>query len=202
VKISSGSLRGMGIIMPKNQITRPTLSRVREAVFNILTNHLEDAVFWDLFSGSGAVGLTALSMGARECVFVEQDRPAIAALTRNIQEAKERFLSNGDGSAQTTLMPTSLVKAWRRLLKMAPPDIIWADPPYSESVKWAQHFQQELANFVKDGALLVMEMQTEDLDAAEKGQNLVDPQWELVKTRKYGGCSIVIWRRNERNQQP
>jgi 16S rRNA (guanine966-N2)-methyltransferase len=161
----------------------------------MLSNHLEDAVFWDLFSGSGAVGLSALSLGVRECVFVEQDRPAIIALSRNIEEAKKRFLSNGDSPVPMTLLPFDMSKAWTRLLRLTPPSLIWADPPYKESLKWALFFKEQLAKFVSSGTLLVMEMQTEDLDAAEKSEVLVDPNWELVKTRKYGACSIIIWRK-------
>jgi 16S rRNA (guanine966-N2)-methyltransferase len=181
--------------MPKNQITRPTLAKVREAIFNILMNEIQEAVFWDLFSGSGAIGLTALSMGAKECVFVEQNRPATIALTRNIDEAQKRFRSGEDTPGKTTLIPSDFDKAWHRLVSLTPPDIVWADPPYSESVTRAQFLKKHLADIVKSGSLLVMEMQSDDLQAAEKEQVLVDPQWDLIKTRKYGNCSLVFWRR-------
>lgn len=195
MKISSGSLRGMRIIMPKNEITRPTLSKVREAVFNILGNDLNDHVFWDLFSGSGAIGLTALSLGARECVFVEHERHAIQALRENMEEAKKRFLSNNETPAQMTLIPGEFSKAWKRIVLTTSPDVVWADPPYKETVKWAQFLKKELPAFVKPQTLLIMEMQSDDLEAAEKEQFLIDPQWETVKTRKYGGSSLVIWRK-------
>ncbi len=195
MKISSGSLRGMGIIMPKNQITRPTLSRVREAVFNILMNDLSGLVFWDLFSGSGAIGLSALSLGARECIFVESEKQAISALNKNLVEAKKRFLSNGESPPISLLFSNELDKVWKRLLLRAPPDIVWADPPYVESLQWSLFLRKELSDFVQAGALLFMEMRAEDLEKAEKEKLLVDPQWELVKTRKYGACSLVLWRK-------
>ena len=194
MKINSGPLKGMRIIIPKNEITRPTLSRVREAVFNMLRNYLPDAVFWDLFSGSGALGLVALSLGAAEVVFVEQDPPAIQALRQNIEEAKKRFLSNGDEVPQIGLLPHEFNRAWENLKKRKQPDIVWADPPYKESVKWTLFLLKELPSFVSQGTLLVMEMLNDDYEAAEKNQAFVAPQWELVKARKYSSSIIVIWR--------
>lgn len=194
MNISSGFLRGMKIIMPKNKITRPTLSRVREAVFNILAPDLQGSIFWDLFAGSGAIGLTALSEGARDCVFVEEERMALQALKANIEEAKKRALSNGEEAITPLLIPTNLAKSWNRLLSLEPPDIIWADPPYEDSVKWALLLRENLKDFVKPGGLFLMEMENEDLQKA--GEDfLLDPAWEALKTRKYGGSAIVVWRK-------
>ncbi len=194
MKISSGFLRGMKIIMPKNKITRPTLSRVREAVFNILAPDLQGSIFWDLFSGSGALGLTAISEGARDCVFLEEDRTALLALKTNIEEAKKRAVSDGQPPIKAYLIPASLAKSWNRLLSLEPPDIIWADPPYEDSVKWALLLRQQLMSFVKSGGLFLMEMKSDDL--AKAGEEfLLDPAWETLKTRKYGGSSIVVWRK-------
>lgn len=195
MKVSSGILRGMMLSMPRNQITRPTLSKMREAIFNILGNDLSDLVFWDLFSGSGAIGFSALSLGAKECVFVEEDRAAVQAVQKNMEEAKKRFLSSEEPLPQMILIPSDLKKNWKRLMSLSSPDIVWADPPYVDSTKWGEFLKKELSSFVKSGALLIMEMKSDDLATAESEDFLVDPQWELVKTRKYGGSSLVIWRK-------
>ena len=181
--------------MPKNKITRPTLSRVREAVFNILAPYLPDAVFWDLFSGSGAVGLTALSHGAKACLFVEEERAAVAALRRNIEEAKRRIMNDAQTQVSISMLAIDLQKAWPRLSRLAPPDLVWADPPYSESVQWAAKLKLQLAKIAHPGCILVLELQNTDLEAAGESF-LLDPVWETVKTRKYGGISIVIWRKH------
>jgi 16S rRNA (guanine966-N2)-methyltransferase len=196
MKISSGTLRGMGIIMPKNQITRPTLSKLRQAIFNILGNDLSGMVFWDLFSGSGAIGLSALSLGAQEGVFVEEESAAVEALRKNIDEAKKRFQVYGE-TPPMTLIASDLNKGWSRLRSLTVPDIVWADPPYAESLKWAKSLKTDLASFMKKDALLVMEIQSDHLISAEKEGFLVDAQWELVKTRKYGHCSLVIWKKHQ-----
>lgn len=74
--------------VPKGGATRPTSSRLREAVFNILQEEIEGAVFLDIFAGSGAVGIEALSRGAKSATFIEQDRNAFLALNNNLQSLK------------------------------------------------------------------------------------------------------------------
>ena len=185
----------MGIIMPKNQITRPTLSKVRAAIFNILGNDLKGLVFWDLFAGSGAIGLSALSLGAKSVVLVEQDIAACKALKQNIEEAKKRFVKSEAVLIEPILLASELKKVWSRLSKLTPPDLIWADPPYVESLSWASFLKSELPHFVNEGTLLMMEIQSDEVKQAEQKSLLVDPQWDLVKTKQYGNCSLVIWRK-------
>ena len=88
MRIIAGNWRGRKIVAPKGEITRPTADRTRERLFSMLTSRLgdfEDLQILDLFSGSGALGLEALSRGAAHCTFVEQDRDAIRALEKNIE---------------------------------------------------------------------------------------------------------------------
>lgn len=87
MRIIAGEWRGRKIVAPKGDTTRPTADRTRERLFSMLTSRLGDFAdlqILDLFSGSGALGLEALSRGAAQCTFVEQDRDAIAALEKNI----------------------------------------------------------------------------------------------------------------------
>lgn len=161
----------------------------------MLAPDLYEAVFWDLFSGSGAVGLSALSRGARECVFVEEEREAITALRSNIAEAQRRLRQDEDSTATMDLLAMDLSKAWHRLLSSSTPDIVWADPPYSDSLRWADFFREKLTNLMMPGSLLVMEFATTDVEAAERLFS-VDPRWESVKTRRYGEVSILIWRKH------
>lgn len=87
MRIIAGDWRGRKIVTPKGDTTRPTADRTRERLFSMLTSRLGDFTdlqVLDLFSGSGALGLEALSRGAAHCTFVEQDREAIKALEKNI----------------------------------------------------------------------------------------------------------------------
>ncbi|MFZ5794795.1 MAG: RsmD family RNA methyltransferase, partial [Pseudomonadota bacterium] len=87
MRIIAGKWRGRPIVAPKGDATRPTADRVREALFSMLASRLgsfEDLAVADLFAGSGALGLEALSRGAASCIFVEQDKAALDALRTNI----------------------------------------------------------------------------------------------------------------------
>ncbi len=84
MRITGGQWRGRALLMPKSDAVRPTQDRVREALFGLLQPVLPGAAFLDLFAGSGAVGLEALSRGAREATFLERDRTVFATLLRNL----------------------------------------------------------------------------------------------------------------------
>jgi len=120
MRIISGLWRGRAIVAPKGDATRPTADRTREALFSMLTSRLgsfEGLAVADLFAGSGALGLEALSRGAASCLFVEQDRAAIDALKANIA----KLGAKADVRAQSVM---ALPPATQPL------DVILMDPPY------------------------------------------------------------------------
>lgn len=123
MRIIAGQWRGRNIIAPKGDATRPTADRTREALFSMLTSRLgsfDGLAVADLFAGSGALGLEALSRGAATCVFVEQDRAAIDALRANIA----KLGAKADVRAQSVMaLPPAT----------APLDLILMDPPYGTS---------------------------------------------------------------------
>jgi 16S rRNA (guanine966-N2)-methyltransferase len=121
MRIIAGTWRGRPIVAPKGDATRPTADRTREALFSMLASRLgsfEELAVADLFAGSGALGLEALSRGAASCLFVEQDRTALEALKANIARL---------GAAGAEVRPTSALA-----LGPAPKplDLILMDPPY------------------------------------------------------------------------
>jgi 16S rRNA (guanine966-N2)-methyltransferase len=122
VRIIAGSWRGRRLTFPHGTDVRPTPDRVRETLFNWLREHVEGARCLDLYAGTGALGLEALSRGAREAVLVERDRALAAALDTNV-----RMLG---ANAQI------IVAAAERFLAQAtdPFDIVFLDPPYSEDL--------------------------------------------------------------------
>ena len=120
MRIIAGQWRGRPLVAPKGETSRPTADRTREALFSMLTSRLgsfEDLAVADLFAGSGALGLEALSRGAASCLFVEHDKPALDALRVNIA----KLGAKADVRAQSVL---ALGPA------RAPLDLILMDPPY------------------------------------------------------------------------
>lgn len=124
MRIIAGKWRGRPIVAPKGDATRPTADRVREALFSMLASRLgdfEDLAVADLFAGSGALGLEALSRGAASCIFVEQDKAALDALRTNITKLGGAKEIGADVRAQSVLALGHAV---------APLDLIVMDPPY------------------------------------------------------------------------
>jgi 16S rRNA (guanine966-N2)-methyltransferase len=123
MRIISGTWRSRPLIAPKGDTTRPTADRTRETLFSMLTSRLgtfEGLQVLDLFAGSGALGLEALSRGAAHCTFVEQDRAALDALEANI--AKLGAKQQCDVRRSSVLSLGSAIK---------PYDLILMDPPYA-----------------------------------------------------------------------
>lgn len=122
MRIISGQWRSRPLVAPKGDTTRPTADRTRETLFSMLTSRLgsfEDLRVLDLFAGSGALGLEALSRGAAHCTFVEQDEMALDALSKNITKL---------GAKEQCDVRKSSVMSMGSALK--PADIVLMDPPY------------------------------------------------------------------------
>lgn len=122
MRIVAGEWRGRKLVAPKGEATRPTADRTRETLFNMLTSRLgsfEGLKVADLFAGSGALGLEALSRGAAHCLFVEQDRAALDAIRANIAALEAR--SRAEVQAGSVMALGTSAEAF---------DLILADPPY------------------------------------------------------------------------
>lgn len=122
MRIIAGAWRGRKLVAPKGDATRPTADRMRETLFSMLTSRLgsfEGLQVADLFAGSGALGLEALSRGAATCLFVEQDRGAVEAIRANITALGARDQARVETGSATQLRAAT-----------APLDLILVDPPY------------------------------------------------------------------------
>lgn len=122
MRVIAGEWRGRALVAPKGDTTRPTADRTREALFSMLASRLgsfEGLAVADLFAGSGALGLEALSRGAASCLFVEQDKAALDALRANIAKLGAKGAEVRAGSA-LALGPA-----------IKPLDLILMDPPYA-----------------------------------------------------------------------
>src|SRR5579863_8060065 len=132
MRVIAGSFRSRTLQAPRGLATRPTSDRLRETLFNILAARIEGAVFADLYAGSGAVGIEAISRGASLVYFVDQAPPAIAAIRSNLAALK---INSG-----FQIVSSSVSAGCRRLSQPGPQPrcgIIFLDPPYAATDDYA-----------------------------------------------------------------
>ncbi|MFZ4811078.1 MAG: 16S rRNA (guanine(966)-N(2))-methyltransferase RsmD [Ilumatobacteraceae bacterium] len=161
MRVVAGELRGRTIVAPPGDTTRPTTDRVRESVFNSLASMglIQDAVVADLFAGSGAMGIEALSRGAARCTFVERDRAALHALRGNLTTL---------GLDDRTTVITSDVLAWVPAMRNV--DLVIVDPPYTF-----------------DGWPTLLGLIGAPHVLCEAAREVAAPDgWETVRAKKYG----------------
>jgi 16S rRNA (guanine(966)-N(2))-methyltransferase RsmD len=129
MRVIAGQFRSRPLTAPRGLDTRPTSDRLRETLFNVLAPRIEGAVFLDLYAGSGAVGIEALSRGAKEAIFVENAEPALRTIRGNLASLGIRggyALEARSAAAATKRLATS----GSRL------DIVFLDPPYADTAEY------------------------------------------------------------------
>jgi len=151
LKITSGSLKGRYLDAPKGEQTRPTSEKVRQSFFNAHRSLVEEAIFLDLFAGSGAMGIEALSCGASDVILVENHRLAIQAIEKNLQ-----LLQIVD---QVTLVRKDALQALEELeRKKTTFSIIFVDPPYAHiAIKEKVLLFCDQSSLLKEGGFLFLE---------------------------------------------
>jgi 16S rRNA (guanine966-N2)-methyltransferase len=183
MRIVAGKFRGARIEAPRGLATRPTSDRVRQALFNVLEHgpprfDFEGARVLDLFAGSGALGLEALSRGARFCLLVDESAEARGAIRRNVE----------------ALELTGVTKIWRRdATKLGergailPFNLIFLDPPYGRGLGDQALAALADGGWVADDAIVVVE---ERADAAIA----LPATFQEIDTRSHGDTKIVMAR--------
>jgi 16S rRNA (guanine966-N2)-methyltransferase len=177
VRIVAGSRKGHGIAAPKGVVTRPTGDRVREAVFSII-GHVEGARVLDLFAGSGAMGLEALSRGAATAVFVENDRAACRIIQRNLEKLR---LTGADVRCQDALAALREERARGRRY-----DLVLVDAPYEVWERYEAALAEIVPELLDENGLAVVE-------TASRTQPRLP--LDLVTTRRYGSARITVFSR-------
>ena len=172
MRVVAGEHRGRRLAAPRGSGTRPTADRVREAIFSIL-GPVEGLRVLDLFAGSGALGIEALSRGAASAVFVDRDRRAVAAVRANLSSLGiEASVVEREVAAYLRAGP-------------GPFDLVFADPPYSCAVPAGRDLSRHLPPVLGPGGLLVTE--SDIREPLEIGLPVVDE-------RVYGGTRIRFHR--------
>jgi 16S rRNA (guanine966-N2)-methyltransferase len=172
MRVVAGVARGRLLVAPDGADTRPTSDRVREAIFNSLASMdlLDDAKVLDLFAGSGALGIEALSRYAAHCTFVERARPALDAIRTNLDVTGLSDRSNVVVADAMTFVTQG---------KASDFDLVLADPPYDFS-QWA-----ELLNGI-----------TTALVVAESNRPVTRPEgWEVLREKRYGKTWVTFLER-------
>lgn len=179
MRVVAGSARGRRLVAPSGTTVRPTSDRVREAVFNSLGSMgaVEGASVLDLFAGTGALGIEALSRGARRCTFIESDPRAMTALRENLTR------TDTAGSARVVPGDTISVLSRPEVLGGEGVDLALADPPYAFD-RWGELL--ELLERI--GARLVV---------AESDSAVKPPRgWRDRRQRSYGDTVVTILERS------
>ena len=169
MRVVSGQFRGRRLASPEGRDTRPTTEKVREAVFNALgsLDRIIDAEVVDLYAGTGALGLEALSRGAAHCTFVENDRAALEALRHNIEHL-------GVGDRARVIRGDALTSA-----RTLAGDLVLADPPYGAD-PWEE----------------LLSVTPVDLVVAEAPASVTAPEgWKELRSRRYGRTWVTFLER-------
>ena len=127
MRVIAGSARSLRLKTLDGMDTRPTTDRIKETLFNIISPSIFDSIFLDLFSGSGGIGIEALSRGAREAVFVENNPKAMACIKENLKFTRLE--------AKAATMTTDVMDALYRLEGEKVFDFIFMDPPYDRGLE-------------------------------------------------------------------
>jgi 16S rRNA (guanine966-N2)-methyltransferase len=180
MRVIAGSAGGLRLDCP-NGIARPMMDRVRAAVFSSLGDRVLDARVLDLFSGSGAIGIEALSRGSASCVFVDRHRKAAEAIKKNLAHAR--------------LVGTVRQQDVAAMVNHSAPasfDLVFADPPFALAPDDPAHpaalmAGTKLAECVAPAGLFIVELPQEPPAGKDS--------WELLRCRRYGQAWIAFYRK-------
>lgn len=182
MRIIAGSRRSLPLKAPKGIDTRPTQDRTKETLFNILRDDVYDARFLDLFAGSGAIALEALSRGARHAVMVENAREAVSCIRQNISFT--RFEDCAE------LMECDVLTALKRLEFQPPFDIIFMDPPYRLGIEpQVMRILSETRYVTEDTIVIVEAALDTPTDFADKNG------FDIYRTKDYKTNRHIFMRR-------
>lgn len=171
MRIISGKYKGKNIIGFNIDGTRPTMDRVKESLFGIIQNKLEDAICLDLFAGSGSLGIEALSNNAKSCYFVDNNKEVIKTLKENLKNINEEYY----------IIQNDYEKALININQKF--DIIFLDPPYKY-------------NLIDKALKLILEydlLNEDGIIVCEYENEVFSCPLEIIKEKKYGSKNIRIY---------
>jgi 16S rRNA (guanine966-N2)-methyltransferase len=181
MRVIAGTAGGIQLLVPKTGV-RPTMDRVKAAILSSLGEAVVGVQVLDLFAGSGALGIEALSRGAARAVFVEQDRQAITAIEKNLAKTK----------LKGSIRQADVFAFLRRAASNEKFQIIFADPPY-EKTKSGERFTE---NLLSDEALPQL-LEPNGIFVLEKRPSETLPEmkrWRVIRQKTYGATEVLFLR--------
>lgn len=184
MRIVGGTLKGQSLTSPKDNAVRPTSDRVRESLFNILAHgieglELEGAYIADLFAGTGALGIEALSRGAQWCLFVDDAAVSRGLIRQNTMDLGLNGKSKISRQDATDIGPRS---------KRSPQfELVFADPPYNQGLGEKALLALHKHGWLKPNAIIVLE-------EAKRATVEMPDCFDIIDERKYGDTQIIISR--------
>lgn len=180
MRVIAGSAGGIHLKVPKAAAVRPTMDRVKAAIFSSLADCIAGADVLDLFAGTGALGIEALSRGASSAIFVEQNREAVAVIEQNFIRTKLR----GRVRNQEVFAFLSSARPDDRF------DIIFADPPYEKTKEGGEFTrllltEPKLARLLKPDGIFMLEKRPEE-------HLLSLDLWRVVRQKRYGATEVLF----------
>lgn len=179
MRVISGKYKGRRLIAPENYDIRPTTDKVKESIFSTVQQEVDDGVVLDLFSGTGALGIEALSRGAKKVYFCDCNSKSLDLLVKNLSfcDKKEYELYKGDYTDCLRLLASRGVKC----------DVILCDPPYASGLTVKAMEKIEKSGLLKEDGVLISERLT------EKGET-DSPAFVCTDTKKFGKVSYDVFR--------
>ncbi len=179
MRIIGGKARGTKLYTLEGDNTRPTLDRVKESLFNIIQRDIPESIFLDLFSGSGAIGLEAVSRGAKKAILCDKSKEAINIIKKNIEKT---HLENQIELYQLPFEKLLNDKIEEKI------DIIYIDPPYKTDFVYNAIKIILDKNLIKEDSIIIIETDEEEriIKQIEK-LNI-----EIVNQRKYGRAHLIF----------
>lgn len=186
MRVISGTARGTKLNSIESSDTRPTLDRVKEALFNIIQQKIDDSIVLDLFAGSGAIGIECLSRGAKKAYFCEKSYEAVKMVEQNCK--KTRFTERVEILAQD--YKKALQSYSTRAIKF---DIVFLDPPYKADVAVDAVQKILTLELLKKNGIIIIETDEKERELKE----LEKLQVEVYDLRKYGRANLIFLNRKE-----
>jgi 16S rRNA (guanine(966)-N(2))-methyltransferase RsmD len=174
MRVIAGSARGLQLVAPRGTATRPITDRVKETLFGILGERVPDAVVLDLYAGSGAIGIEALSRGAAHCTFVEQARGALAALRINLERSGTQDRATVHAGEVLRTLDGQAAHRY---------DLVILDPPYAERAILAP-LERLLPHLAKDATVVVKHFWRTEVE--------VPAGLEIRRTRRFGETALTF----------
>ena len=191
IKLDSGICKGLKLQTAEG-FTRPTLAKIRGSILNSLQSRLADgARILDLFAGSGAMGIDAVSRGASAATFVESERRVFKILEENVELCRQRCVSGAQDSVLHALKG-NVLSLESILASRSEFDIIFCDPPYAETKLILPQLVKQISKFCSAEAIWVLEFQKKSLTA----DDLVvvkDSGWQIDKEKNFGDTTIQFF---------